>query len=294
MKKIRKKKIGLGFALILAVFQMEGAHLWANLETVEQETMGDVRVMSWNILYKGWEKEGHASWEQRAPNVVRVLREQEPDVVGLQEDGKQQVAYITNALPDYSYVKPHSRAGGGLLIRTEAWQVIESGKIPIPGKRQASWALLESTRNGKKWLFYNAHLIHRTARESANQRMEGVTRIVEHMLRHAPAGVPVVFTGDFNALHDMPVMHYLGGDAGAPVRFSNAFNVMHGGDDLRGTFRGLSKEHHCDRIDHILINDPVTVHDTEIVYYDELSGAWPSDHYPVQATLSARSQQDVQ
>jgi endonuclease/exonuclease/phosphatase family metal-dependent hydrolase len=287
---MRKKNIRFGFVLILAAFQMGCAYLWADTQPVERETVGEVRVMTWNILRPQWAKEGHSSWKERGPSAVQILRKHQPDVVGLQEETPNQVASITNALPRYSYVKPHVSKGGGLLIRTEAWRVIKSGKIPIPGKRQASWALLESTRNSERWLFYNAHFRHDTDafNSGAAARMEAATQVAEHMTRHAPAGVPVVMTGDFNALHDMPVMHYLGGDAGSPVKLSNAFNMIHGGDDPRGTFRGLSKEHHCDRIDHILINEQVTVHHAEILYYDELPGAYPSDHYPVQATLSIK------
>jgi endonuclease/exonuclease/phosphatase family metal-dependent hydrolase len=283
---MRKKNIKSVFVLILAAFLTGCAHLWAEPETVERETAGEVRVMSWNILYRGWEKEGHASWKERIPGSVQILQKHQPDVVGLQEDSKQQVAYLTRALPDYSYLDPYKKKGGGLLIRTEAWQVIKSGKIPIPGKRHASWALLESTQNGECWLFYNAHFIHRSAKNSAADRMTAAKQIAAHIAQHAPADVSVVFTGDFNALHDMPCMRYLAGDAGAPVQFSNAFNLIHGGDDPRGTFRGLSNAHHCDRIDHILTNEHVTVQNAEIIYYDdELAVAYPSDHYPVQATL---------
>lgn len=50
--------------------------------------------MTWNILHKGWEEKGHATWKQRIPGVVQILREHRPDVVGLQEDSKEQVAAI--------------------------------------------------------------------------------------------------------------------------------------------------------------------------------------------------------
>ena len=70
--------------------------------------------------------------------------------------------------------------------------------------------------------------------------------------------------------------------------------MIHGGDDPRGTFRGLSRERHCDRIDHILINEHVTVLNAEIRYYDGLPGTYPSDHYPVQATLTINLQRGVQ
>ena len=288
------KNTGLVIVLILAALHLGCAHLLADTQSSERETVGDVRVMSWNILRKGWEKEGHASWEKRIPNVVQVLREQQPDVVGLQEDGKEQVAYMTNALIDYTYLDAHERSGGGLLIRTEAWRVMKSGKIPIPGKRHASWALLESTRNSERWLFYNAHFIHRSAKNRPSDRMKAARDITQHMEEHAPKNVPIVLMGDFNALSEMPVMRYLAGEAGSSVRFSNAFNLIHGGDDPRGTFRGLSKDKHCDRIDHILINKHLSVQKADILFFDKLSGTWPSNHYPVQATLGKTPQQKVQ
>jgi len=290
---MRRREITFSFALIVATFLTGCSNLWAEPKPVEREAAGDVRVMSWNILYRGWEKKGHALWEKRIPGVVQVLQKHRPDVVGLQEDSRQQVDYLTRALPDYSYLQPYKNKGGGLLIRTDAWDVIDSGKIPIPGKRHASWALLESTRNGERWLFYNAHFVHRSADNSAVVRMEAAKQVAEHMVRYAPAGVPVVMTGDFNALHDMPSMRYLAGDEGSPVKFSNAFNLIHGCDDPRGTFRGLSKKHHCERIDHILINQHVTVNNAEIIYYDYFSDVYPSDHYPVQAILRNDQQDDA-
>lgn len=250
--------------------------------------------MTWNILHKGWEKEGHASWRERAGGIVEILREHQPDVVGLQEDSKTQVDLLVNALSGYSYLDRHAKKGGGLLIRNEAWHVIESGKIAIPGGRRASWALLESRRNGARWLFYNAHLIHRTAPDSAAQRLEGARNITQHLLNRSSQDVPVVFTGDFNALPDMPVMRYLGGDAGSPVQFANAFTLVHGDDDPRATWRGLGKAHHGERIDHILVNAHVSVLDAEIIFYDDLSDPYPSDHYPLQTTLRATRQQDIQ
>ena len=288
------KQINYTATIILIAFQLGCAHLWADTQSAERETVDEVRLMSWNLLREKWAKPGHAAWTERGPSAIRILREHQPDVVGLQEETADQVSSITSALPSYSYVKPLHRSGGGLLIRSNAWHVIESGKIPIPRGRQASWALLKSTRSNAHWLFYNAHFMHQSARNSAEHRMEAAKLIAEHMAKYAPPAVPVAMTGDFNTLHDQPSMRYLGGEAGSPVKFSNAFNMIHDADDPRGTFRGLSKAHHCERIDHILYNEHVTVVNAEILFYDELPGAYPSDHYPLQATLTTPLQHSVQ
>jgi hypothetical protein len=66
-----------------------------------------------------------------------VDEKHEPDVVGLQEESVAQVASITNALPGYSYVKPHVSKGGGLLIRTEAWHSALSMVVMIRVERFA-------------------------------------------------------------------------------------------------------------------------------------------------------------
>jgi endonuclease/exonuclease/phosphatase family metal-dependent hydrolase len=255
------------------------------MQAVKDEAIEEVSVMTWNILRDEWAKGEHSSWNEREPNATSILGDHLPDLVGLQEETKDQVESITRALPSYSYLTPHHSHGGGLLIRKESWVVIESGKIQIPRGREASWAKLESSRSRQPWLFYNAHLMHRKAENSAADRMEAVKAIGEHVLRHAPHGIPVVMTGDFNSLHDEPALRYLTGDIESPVMFSNSFNLIHGANDARGTFRGLSIEHQCDRIDHILINNHVIVNVAEIINYDELQAPYPSDHYPVIAKL---------
>ena len=246
-----------------------------------------IRVMSWNILYKGWEKKGDPLWKDRAPGVPKLLKQQQADVISLQEDGRAQVNYITKALPDYTYIQPHSSKGGGLLIRKNKWDILKSGKISIPGKREASWALLKSKQDDQVWMFYNAHFVHRSARNSEELRMIAAKSIADHIAKNAPAKVPVVFTGDFNALNQMRVMRYLSGEENSPVKFVNAFDHIHGADNPLGTWRGQSKDHKGDRIDHILVNKYVKINHAEIIFFDKLTEPYPSDHYPVMASIVA-------
>jgi endonuclease/exonuclease/phosphatase family metal-dependent hydrolase len=274
--------------LILAGLVTGFVHLGKQAHAGEHKDAVQIRVMTFNILRDEWAKEGHLSWKDRGPSAVALLRDHKPDVVGLQEETAEQVAFICESLNSYTYLVPHHRNGGGLLIRKDAWHVIDNGKIKTPGNRQASWAILESTRNGQRWAVYNAHFMH----DSAPGRLEAAKRIADHIARNAPRGTPVAVLGDFNAQpQDQPLL-YLGGNAGSPVHLVNAFNTIHGDDDPRGTVRALSENRHGPRIDHILVNEFVMVLDVAILY-DRLEESYPSDHYPVQATLEV-SRQDLQ
>jgi len=105
-----------------------------------------VRVMSFNILRDAWARDEYPRWEDRKDRVVAVIREHQPDVVGLQEEDLRQAVFLDRELKDYTYLTPHHKAGGGLMIRKHSWHVIARGKIDIPDtdetSRQASWAVI--------------------------------------------------------------------------------------------------------------------------------------------------------
>lgn len=59
-----------------------------------------LRVMTFNIRYAMLTSPGH-EWEGRRDMIVEIIRQYQPDIVGLQEDMTQQVAYLESQLPDY-------------------------------------------------------------------------------------------------------------------------------------------------------------------------------------------------
>ena len=62
-----------------------------------------LKVMSFNIRY-GSARDAENSWENRRELVFDVLREQQSDVVGLQEAQRFQRDNIRKALPEYGEV----------------------------------------------------------------------------------------------------------------------------------------------------------------------------------------------
>ena len=62
-----------------------------------------LKVISYNIRL-GAANDGENSWENRRPATIAMLKEQDPEVFGLQEALGRQVRYITEELPKYKNV----------------------------------------------------------------------------------------------------------------------------------------------------------------------------------------------
>ena len=78
-----------------------------------------LRVMTFNIRY-GTAKDGDNHWDRRKDFLVDVIRQEAPDVLGLQEALHSQIAYILQAIPGYAMVgvgrdlSPDTGTGGEL------------------------------------------------------------------------------------------------------------------------------------------------------------------------------------
>ena len=60
-------------------------------------------VMSYNIRY-GSAEDGPNSWDIRKPATISMIKDQAPDVMGVQEAFSVQIAYILEKCPDYGCV----------------------------------------------------------------------------------------------------------------------------------------------------------------------------------------------
>lgn len=82
---------------------------FAPKEQVSQKKQ--VSVLSYNILLKGLDVEGH-QWDQRKQAVFQYIRQH--DLIGLQEVTGIQFADLRSALPDYKFVAVNATTGGKL------------------------------------------------------------------------------------------------------------------------------------------------------------------------------------
>lgn len=171
-----------------------------------------MRVLSFNVLCYG--NQTHF-WTKRAPKVIQVIKEADPDSFGVQEAHKEWMDVLCAGLPEYSYVGVGRDDGkekgeySAVFYKKDKFEVADSGTFWLsetpdkPGKgwdavcvRVCSWAKLVEKATGKTYVHMNTHLDH----VGVTARVEGVKMIKEKAASFN--GLPVVCTGDFNIDQD--------------------------------------------------------------------------------------------
>jgi endonuclease/exonuclease/phosphatase family metal-dependent hydrolase len=274
----------------------------------------ELKVMSFNVRYsygKPQEAAAENDWADpqfpRRERAVRVIHEFLPDILGVQEARDLQVNDLRAALPEYDFYglgRDDGKTQGefsGIFYRSERFTKKDAGSFWLsdtpeqPGTtfyqadnavpRIASWVRLVETRSGRKIFVLNMHWDHidvPARRKSA--------ALVRERLSELAKGLPAIVTGDLNA-----------GEGSAEVRALRG-DDDHAGRKLNDSYRGIHRERKPNessfggwegrtagrRIDFILHTDDFQPTAAAIVRtnYD---GRWPSDHYPVTATLRLKT-----
>lgn len=259
------------------------------------------KVLSFNIRYPAI-TDGKNYWPLRREMVRDVIRRIGADFVGLQEATPPQLAYLRNELPEYGVLARTREADPAvgemtpLLYRKSRWKpdAQEQGtfwlseKPDKPGSRSwntacpriVTWARFVDRRTDRALYVYNTHLDHR----SAEARRKGARLLAERIagrLDHEP----VLLTGDFNCGESSKPMSRLKGTAeGSPVKLRDTFRVVHPEAKDVGTFHGFSGRRSATKIDYVLASPAFRVLSAEILL-DNVEGRYPSDHFPVVATV---------
>ena len=252
-------------------------------------------VMSFNIRY-GTANDGDNHWLKRREQLFALLRQQQADVIGLQEALHGQIEEILQAVPGYAYVgvgRSDGRQAGeyaAILYRAARLQARRSDTFwfsDTPGvvkstswgnqiERICTWAYFED-REGPAFYAYNVHLDHL----SQPSRERSVALLLARIGARDPRA-PVVVTGDFNAGEDNPAAVAMRGS------FHDSFRVLHPGATEVGTFNGFKPGQTAgDKIDFVFVEPGVEVLDAAIVR-SSLDGRYPSDHFPVTARIRLR------
>ncbi len=281
-----------------------------------------IRVMSFNIRF-GTAKDGDNAWEHRRSMVFDVIRDSGGDIVGLQEALQFQVDEIRAALPGFEAIgvgrDDGAKAGEQctILFRGDRFELHTHGTFWLsdtpdaPGSKSwgntlpriCTWARLTERGTGKSFYVFNTHFDH----QSQPSRERAAEFIASRMASRERPADPVILMGDFNVGEANPVWRYFVGereravtDAAAPAgaaspELRDTFRVLHAGEATVGTFNGFSGKSDGDKIDAVFIADGRgeggsgwDVLEAAIVRTNR-EGRYPSDHFPVTATLLWRS-----
>ena len=257
-----------------------------------------VRVLSFNIRYINSEDEGQRTWLARRDQVGTVIREDKPDIVGLQEAFRTMLDDIKGRVPGYEEIGVGREDGklrgeyAAILVRKDRMTVVESGTFwlsdtpEVPNSktwqnrvtRICTWAKLLDRANNRELFIYNAHLDH----ESQEAREKGLASIMAHVTARHSQG-PFILTGDYNAGEDNAAITKLKAD---PLRPVDTWRELHKDVPFSesGTICQFTGNRNTAKIDYIMVPAGTRILDAEIIHRNE-DGVYPSDHFPIRATV---------
>lgn len=236
--------------------------------------------------------------DHRRELVLRLASEADADLLGVQEAYRNQVQELDAALPGHAFVGVGRDDGAEagehscLYYRTDRFELVDSGTFWLsntpdkpstyPGAacpRIATWAVLRDTEaNGRELLVLNTHWDH----VSSEARRYSAELIRQRLTKLAGDRAAIVM-GDLNVTEEQEPITTLLGEG--PQRLIDSYREVHPqrGEHERSfhDFQGGEKGW---RIDYIVHTEGLRATGAEIVRtsYD---GRYPSDHYPIMATL---------
>lgn len=183
----------------------------------------DLKLMSFNIRYYKPGADGDNCWENRRNAVLKVVREENPDIVGFQEPHRPQVDFLKINLSDYASLDMgrdadtdiKKRPDGGehlmLMYRKSRFILLDSGFFwlsetpdrPSRGwdamcRRVTVWGKFRDKKSGKEFYYFDTHFDH----VGTNARKHEAEMIVEHMKEIAGDKAAVIMSGDLNTTFD--------------------------------------------------------------------------------------------
>lgn len=199
----------------------------------------EARLMTWNLWWQ------FGPWRERQGAILATIRQEQPDIVCLQEvfeqeGGLNQAAWIAEELGLYVV---HTEGpwydgisfGNAILSR---WPLISSQehRLPqvdgLPGHRRAITAEIDTPYG--RWWVVSTHLDHKfDASVTRLGQCEALCSIVDSLRRDPENESPVLMAGDFNAVPDSDEIRMLTGrkePAIAGLVFTDAWEVAGEGD----------------------------------------------------------------
>jgi endonuclease/exonuclease/phosphatase family metal-dependent hydrolase len=252
--------------------------------------------MTFNIRNGG----DKADWNNRKEQVFNVFRTYAPDAAGLQEVFKYQLDELLAALPDYAAVgvgRDDGKTAGEyspIFYRKAVFKVdtsatfwlsstpeVPGSKVPGAGNpRIDTWARFRHIATGKMLYFHSSHWDN----VSADARLLSAKLIAQRIVDRKYKQDPVIAVCDCNAWAEEEPVKYLLGSGGSPLAFYSAYDKLHPGVPASATFNDFKGDTLGKPIDHILSYDTIPALDARIIR-DHIGTQYPSDHYPLMATL---------
>ena len=192
-----------------------------NYEPNGYEKVSYYKIISFNVRYSSApEIDGDNRWELRRDAAVKMVAEQKPIAMGLQEACPDQIDFLDLNLTGYKHIgvgrDDGKRAGEMMAIYydTTRLTLLDSGTFWLsetPEKvsigwdaacnRTCTWGHFKMKDTDFEFLYFNTHLDHL----GSLARKNSIKLIVAKMTELNPDNLPVFLSGDFNSTTDDPI-----------------------------------------------------------------------------------------
>ena len=243
------------------------------------------------------------AWPNRAEMVCDFLKDEKPDLLGMQEVLLHQYEALDSALEDYMSIGVGRNDGAKSgemnpiffrkerfdLVRTITFWLSETPDIPgsqawganLP--RIVTWAELVDRNNSEHLFFFNTHFAH----DSDSARVMS-SKMLLNKVDTIASDFPFIITGDFNMLPTSKGYEILTGPAESVPLLQDSYGISEKrpyGPEY--TFNSFSDMGGSGRIDYIFVKEGMKVLDHRTTIKKE-RGVYISDHWPVEAIVRLR------
>ncbi|CAF0839630.1 unnamed protein product [Adineta steineri] len=264
------------------------------------------RMMTYNIRFDT-DRDGINQWAFRKDRVANLIRYHAADLFGVQEALPNQMFDLKNTLPGFEWYGAGRDDGkdkgefSAVFYRSERFELLDKNTFWLsetperPGikgwdadvTRVCSWVKLRDRYTHQILYHFNTHFDH--IGEIA--RRESAHLIVDRIYNITKFQAPVILTGDFNTGPDSDPYRAIIANSSLEDAKDLTEIPHYGPNSTWSTF--FVGQELGDRIDYIF----VTSHYLRVLQHAVLTDSdaryYPSDHFPVLAELSIKTQTHI-
>ncbi len=249
-----------------------------------------MNVMTFNIRLNV-ASDGANSWPNRIKTVDHMMRNLQPDLIGMQEVLPDQLSDLKLLMRNYDWVGAGRENGIDkgefcpIFYKSVRFKLVEFGHFGLSEQpsvfglkgwdaaceRIASWAVLVDLQNTDTFLVLNTHLDHM----GEIARVESAKLIVEKV-KQLTDNYPIIITGDFNSVPTSDVLSIF-----QSQNLHNASNIAKIKSGPNSTFHDFNRIEVSKRltIDYVLVSDAFLVDSYNVI--EDPDSSFISDHHPV-------------
>lgn len=262
-----------------------------------------IKVLTLNVRYDNPQDSINA-WANRASLISRFIKDEKPDIFGLQEVLSHQYDLLDSVLTDYCSVGVGRNDGAKSgemnpiffkkerfdLIRTITFWLSETPEVPgsaawgssLP--RIVTWVELSEKESHEHFYCFNTHFAH----DSDSARTMS-SRLLLSKVDSIASGYPFIITGDFNMDTKSRGYSILTGPYESIPLLMDSHTISDAKPVGPGyTYNGFNDEPGSARIDYIFVRNGMKVLNHFTMEKKE-KGIFISDHWPVKSTVMLKS-----